>query len=122
MSRQAALFHARERRRSAERYGSFAGLIASPHDIGASAVALPSAGVIGVSASVSVTAGDLSIATTLSGRTIETPDLSADEIHLLGFLEQGDTLDVTFSGGDVSLYVYEDWRDSFAVFAQGTFA
>jgi|SRR6056297_1362911 len=122
MSRQAALFHARERRRAADRFDQFAALIDSPHDIASSAVELPAAGFIGVSADVSVTAGDISIATTLASRTLETPDLDADIVYFLGQFEKGETLDVTFSGGDISLWIVNDWNELRSIFAQGTFA
>lgn len=121
MTLQAALYHNRRRRRTAYRVDQYDALISTNHDIGASAVELPAAGTIAVSASIGVTAGDLSIATTLASRTIETPDLDADQIYELGFFEKGDTLDVTFSGGDVTLYILNDWQFPVA-FAEGTFA
>lgn len=120
MSRAAALYHMRERRRTADRIKKFAALIATPHDIGASAVTLPAAGTIAVSASVGVTAGDISIATNTS-RTLATPNLSANQRHEIGFFEKGVTLDVTFSGGVVTLFIIDDWGKATA-FAQGTFA
>lgn len=120
MTRAAALYHARSRRRTADRVSKYAALIATPHDIGASAVTLPAAGEIAVAADVSVTAGDISIATNTS-RTLETPDLDADQLHRLGHFEKGVTLDVTFTGGDVTLYILDDWKKATA-FATGTFA
>lgn len=116
---QATLYHARKRRITARSLQRFGSLIASPHDLGASAVTLPAAGVIGVSSDSLVDEGDLTV-TTASGREIYTTDLPIGSIHKLGYFEKGNTLEITFRAGDVTLHVFNDWGVPF-IFATGTF-
>lgn len=117
-----------ERRREAARKSRFSSLIASPFDMGTvgatnpspNALVLPSAGVIGISFSTGVTAGQVTIETG-SGRSLGTPDLAADVIHRLGFFEPGVALTVTGAiAGTATLHYLDDWRRSAAI-ATGVF-
>lgn len=128
MSRQAALYHSRERNRDLNRGRRFASLVSSPFDLGSvaggnpspNAFSMPAAANIGISFSGAVTAGDIIIA--VGSRTLGTPDLSADQIHRLGFFETGVQLIPTCANaGTVTLHYLDQWFRPSAV-ATGEFS
>lgn len=128
MTRQASLYHSRERRRDLNRKRSFSGQVASPFALGSvasggsspNALSLLDSIEIGISFSASVTAGQLTVATN-TGRTISTPALDANQIHRLGFIEKGVDLTPSCSvAGDVTIHILDQWRRPFII-ATGTF-
>jgi hypothetical protein len=128
MSRQAALYHNRERNRDLNRGRRFASLVSSPFDLGTVAggnpspnpFSMPVAANIGISFSGTVTAGDISISA--SSRTLGTPDLAADEIHRLGFFEAGVSIIPTgANAGTVTLHYFDQWFRPSAI-ATGVFS
>lgn len=128
MSRQAALYHNRERRRSLSRERSFSAQVASPFALGSvgtggdspNPLVLLDSINIGVSFSAPVTAGQLTIDTN-RGKTLGTPALAADEIHRLGFFEKNVTLTPSCAvAGTVTIHILDDRRIPSAV-ATGTF-
>lgn len=128
MSRQAALFHNRERRRALSRERSFSAQIASPFDLGSAAAAGDSPNPlvlldsinVAVSFSAAITAGQLTIDTN-RGKTLGTLALAADEIHRLGFFEKNVSLTPSCAiAGDVTIYILSDRRIP-SVVATGTF-
>lgn len=107
----------RDRRIESARKKRFDALIASP---GSFPLVLPEAGVIGVSCDAAVSQGEL-IVSTSTGRSIGTPDLEADQVWRLGFLERGVEVDISASPtGTVTLHYLDDRRKEFAV-ATGSF-
>lgn len=128
MSRQAALYHNRERRRALSRERSFSAQVASPFALGSVAaggdspnplVLLDSIN-IGVSFSAPVNAGQLTIDTN-RGKTLGTPALVADQIHRLGFFEKNVALTPSCAvAGTVTIHILDDRRIPSAV-ATGVF-
>lgn len=125
---QAALFHARERRRSAQDVQTFDPDVASPFNMGSvlatnplgTPYPIPKDAQLGVSFSVPVSAGQLTVATN-GGRTIGTPALAADQIHRLGKLNRALLLTPTSAiAGTVTLHVFDEWYRPSAI-ATGIF-
>lgn len=107
----------RDRRVERNRKNRFAGLIGTPASL---PLAIPEAGVIGVSSSVAVAQGQL-IITTSTGRTLGTPDLAANEVWRIGFFERGVQINITAApAGTARLHYLDDRRDAFVI-ATGTF-
>lgn len=107
----------RDRRVERGRKDRFGALIQTPASL---PLPLPEAGVIGVSSSVAVSQGQL-IVTTSTGRTLGTPDLAANEVWRIGFLERGVEVDITAApAGTARLHYLDDRRDAFVI-AAGTF-
>ena len=113
----AALHHARERRQHAQDRTIFDGDVTSAFDMGTVTATnpLPNPYVmkgnarIGVSFSVNITAGQLTLATE-GARTLETPALDADVVYRLDYLERARTLTPTCAiAGTVSLHVFDEW-------------
>jgi len=125
---QAALFHARERRSSAQDHQSFDTDIASPANMGTVAATnplttaydVPKDAQLGVSFSVGVSAGQLTVATNDS-RTIGTPALAANQVHRLGNIRRALELTPTCAiAGTVTIHVFDDWFRPTAI-ATGVF-
>lgn len=129
LDRKAALAKIqRDRRVESARKTQFGSLIATPFDMGTVAatnpltddLVLPEAANIGISFDDAVTAGDL-IITTSTGRTLGTPDLSADELWRIGFFERSvEILVESGIAGTVTLHYLDDRRVPFAI-ATGVF-
>lgn len=129
---QAALFHARERRASAQDVISFNTLIATPTNMGTvgatnpltTPVVIPKNANIGVSFSVILTQGQVTIDTENPGsgtRTITVPALAADVVHNIGPITQLRTLTPTGAiAGTITIYVFDDWHRPTAI-ATGVF-
>lgn len=120
----------RQKRRRAEALKSrFAALIAAPQALAAgiapttsAALTLPSEAFLGVSYSVPVTSGQLQLNTS-TGRVLGTPDLAANEIHRIGFIERGVTVDVQLTAavaGTATIHYLNGRRQPFAI-ATATF-
>lgn len=124
---QAELFHARERRRAAQRQRAFDADAATPFDMGTVAAGNPlptpypmrAASRLAVSFSAPLTAGQLTVS--IGARTLGTPALTADEIRRLEFGERNeDVVPQSAIAGTVTLYVLDEWARPRAV-ATGTF-
>ena len=124
MTRQAALFHMRERRRAAANVQR----TTTGFDLGTAAALseLPNPYVVAanaeyaVSFSAAVTADELTVATE-TARTLGTPALDPDQIRRIGYFERGRTLTPTAGiAGTVTLYVLDDWSRPIPV-ATGVF-
>lgn len=125
---QASLYHSRERKRDLRREGRFASFVASPFDLGDQAAmspatnpfTVPASASLAISFSDSVTSGDVEIA--VGGRTIQTPDLAADQIFKIGYFEQDFTLTPTANiAGTMTLYLLDQWNKATAI-AEGTWS
>ena len=129
MSLQAALYWARKRRKTAARVRAFAALIASPQALTGTiapgisgALAMPANGLLAVSYSVPTTSGQV-VVNTNGGKTFGTPDLAADEIRQVGYVESGQLVDIQITAavpGTATLYILDDWRIPSAI-ATATF-
>jgi len=120
---------ANERQLEAVRKSRFKSLIDTPASLGTVAagnqspnsVALPASGVIGISFSAPVAAGQLT-AETSTGRSLGTPALAANTIHRMGYFEPGVTFKATSAiAGTVTLHYLDEWRRSNAI-ATGVFS
>lgn len=117
-----------KRRRGAASKDKFASLIASPFALGTvvsasplpNPLVLPASGFIGVSSSVVLTSGQLTIALS-TGRSLGTTALAVDQIHRLGFAETAVTIIPTCAiAGVITLYYFDEWKNGYAI-ATGTF-
>lgn len=107
----------RDRRVERARKNHFDALIQTPASF---PLILPEAGVIGISSSAPVSQGQL-IATTSTGRTLGTPNLAANEVWRIGFLEKGVSVNITAGpNGTARLHYLDDRRDAFII-AQRSF-
>jgi hypothetical protein len=105
----------RERRLEASRKRSFLSLIDSPVNALPSGLVLPEAANIGVSFSVNISAGNLTL-TTQKGRALKTPALQSGIIHRIGFFDKGTNLIPSCTvSGTVSIYYLDDWRNPYLV-------
>ncbi len=122
-SRDGALRAARlRRRRYAQDATALTGLRTSPATLtGAvapgtsSALSLPANTRVGISFSIGITAGQLTVDTETS-RNLGTPALVADEIYRLDWLERG--VDVTITSavaGTATLYAFDEWMRSYPI-------
>lgn len=112
MTLQASLYYNRERRRDLHRRQSFSQQFALGNVAAGGAspnlYTLLDSIEVGISFSVPTAINQLMV-TTNSGRTLGTPILMANEIHLLGFLEKGITLRPSCSiPGTVNLYIFDN--------------
>lgn len=126
---QAALYHARERRSSAQDVQSFDADVTSPFDMGTVAATgdLPTPypsrkdAQLGISFSVPIAVGQLTV-DLADGRTMGTPALAADQVHRLGNIRRA--LELTPScaiAGTVTIYVFDEWFRPDAI-ATGVFS
>lgn len=119
MSVPAALYWSRKRRKVAARVQAFSTLIASPSVLTggvapatSSTLAMPANALLAVSYSVGITSGQL-VVNVNTGKTMGVPDLAADEIRELGYVEAGQLVDIELTAavaGTATLYVLNDWR------------
>lgn len=119
MSVPAALYWSRKRRKAAARVQAFSALIASPSVLTggvapaiSSTLAMPANVLLAVSYSVGITSGQL-VVNVNTGKTMGVPDLAADEIRELGYVEAGQLVDIELTAavaGTATLYVLNDWR------------
>lgn len=125
---QSSLFHSRERKKDLRREGRFASFVDTPHDLGDQAATapattpfvMPAGSSLAVSFSASVTSGDIEIS--VGSRTIQTPDLTTDQIRRIGYFERDFTLIPTANiAGTMTLYLLDQWNNV-AVIAEGTWS
>lgn len=112
------------RRREAQRSVAFKGLIASPQVLTgglapatSSTLALPQTGHVGVSYSVPITSGQL-LVNVNNGRALGTPNLAANQIFRVGWLERGLLIDVELTAavaGTATLYYMNEWKKPSAI-------
>jgi hypothetical protein len=99
----------RDRRVERNRKNKFQSRIETP---GSLPLALPEAGVLGVSCSAPVSQGQL-ILTTNTGRTLGTPNLAANEVWRVGFIEKGVSVNITAApNGTARLHYLDDRREA----------
>lgn len=99
------------RHKEREQFARFKLLIKTPVSLGS--LQLPAGAILGVSCSEEVSTGDISVS--VQGRTIYTPDLAADQIHSLSYLEAGTVVTPTAISGTLSLWVLDGFRKPFLI-------
>ena len=95
----------RKRRKARERITAFAGLIATPHDLGTGALVMPAGARLALSHSAALSLGQVTITIVAGRRSFSHPALVADAIHKGDWAEKGTR--VTEAGapsGTLSLY------------------
>lgn len=127
-----AAFQYRKRQRNRRDFSAFDSNIASPFDLGSApgpggdfpnSFVMPANGRLAISFSGTVTSGDL-IVDMGSNRTLTIPDLAADTLFPLGWLEKGKAVVVEdaglTNGQTVSLYVLNPLNNNASLIATGT--
>ncbi len=113
------LYHARQRRRAADRKFFYKALIATPDVLTggvaadtSSVLTLPAGAFLAISYSVSLNANELR-ANTSRGNQIGTPALAADELYPIGWFEPDVDIDLEITvatAGTATLHHLDEWK------------
>jgi hypothetical protein len=110
-------YYARRRRREAQDFTAYNGVVASPVDLGMDTLALPANGYIGIGSDTDLAAGDITI--TFGGHAIDVGALTHDAVPMrLGRFERSEEVTITQNAGPsclVTVYVFDQWRRSYAI-------